>query len=265
MRILLDEAIERSQRLWNPPRRWFRGSETGETCVRSLTLSAMGHNVPHSAKTLRIFRTGNAVEDANMQTMREVRGFVLEPPPGKKGDKYAGQWAIRYKDPPILGHIDAKTVRPADKVHLCGEIKSINSYYYKGLPREHDDPRVNMANLLAAKRGYACQWTTYSGAPNLDLPEGFILFENKDNSDQVILMLERDEDLLVQILERLREGTPYVTHDPMLAAPIPKGCDPRGGRDDGCKRCSRRYLCIRLPDEGTTYDEVRRVDNEVRG
>ncbi|KKK58346.1 hypothetical protein LCGC14_3045350, partial [marine sediment metagenome] len=257
LHVLLDETLERQQKLWNPPRRWYRGSEAGDTCVRSMTLSVMGHSVPVPAKTKRIFRTGNAVEDANMQTMREA-GIVIE---SKQKDK---QHEIRYKDPPIVGHIDVMARKPTeDNKRLCGEIKSINSFGFKALPSEHDDPRVNMRNLMAKKPGYICQWNIYSGAPNLDLPEGFMLFEEKNVQSQLIYMLERDDDLLVEILERMRKGTKYILADPMLVAPIPKDRNPRGA-DEQCQRCSRKYLCMRLPDEGTTYDEVRRVDAEVR-
>ena len=264
LRILLDETLEQSQKLWSPPRQNFRGSEAGDTCIRSLTLSAMGHSVPFAAKTLRIFRTGNAVEDANMQTMRAAK-IVIETTAGKKSDYYYGQHEIRYTDPPIIGHIDVKAKRPSDGVELVGEIKSINEWGFKALPPETDDPVKNFQALLKKKPGYIYQWNTYAGAPNLDLHEGFMLFEQKNVQDQLLYSLERDDDLLKETLDRMREAAQYITCEPMRVAPIPIDRKPRGGTDKQCGGCSRRYLCTRLPDEGTTYDEARRVDGEVRG
>ncbi|KKK61981.1 hypothetical protein LCGC14_3008880, partial [marine sediment metagenome] len=66
---LLDENMERNQKLWEKPLPWFRGSASGELCSRALTLSSMGHRVPFEARVLRIFRTGNAIEDVNVAAM----------------------------------------------------------------------------------------------------------------------------------------------------------------------------------------------------
>ena len=77
LKLTLDETLEREQPLWNPPQRYFRGSDAGNICPRSLTMKALGHTVPVPARVMRIFSTGNAIEAVNVKAARRA-GLLVE-------------------------------------------------------------------------------------------------------------------------------------------------------------------------------------------
>ena len=260
LRIALDEVLENEQPLWKPPTRYFRASVAGDACLRAIVLESMGHNIPVEARKRRIFRTGTKIEEVNVEAARAA-GIFVEPDDVDEG----GQPVVRYEDPPIIGHIDMLARRPADGKVILVEYKSINESLFQKLPKEHGPTLVGESPLLRSHTRYAHQWNTYAGAPNLDLDEGCIVFEAKNTQKQRFFWLLRDDDLLDEVLGRLRPAAPYILSDPQRVPP--RGLDPYEARDeDGShKNCSRRYLCRRLPEDGCTYDEVRRIDAQLRG
>ncbi|KKL27791.1 hypothetical protein LCGC14_2381590, partial [marine sediment metagenome] len=76
LKSALDEMLEKEQPLWNPPQRYFRGSDAGNPCPRSMTMKALGHNVPVPARVKRIFETGNAIEAVNVKAARRAKLLV---------------------------------------------------------------------------------------------------------------------------------------------------------------------------------------------
>ena len=76
LKSALDENLEKEQPLWNPPQRYFRGSDAGNVCPRSMTMRALGHNAPVPARVMRIFSTGNAIEDVNVKAARRAKLLV---------------------------------------------------------------------------------------------------------------------------------------------------------------------------------------------
>ncbi len=254
---LLDENLERSQKLWEKPLPWFRGSASGELCSRALTLSSMGHRVPFEARVLRIFRTGNAIEDVNVAAMDKAG--VL--------DTSMLQASADYDDPPIKGHVDCVLKRPGTGEAFLGEIKSIKQELFKKLPAEHGVILAGQSPLKDSRYiTYLKQWNTYAWAKNIDLEIGFLLFEAKNDQAQKIYWLLRDPDLLEQVMEIRRVAAPYVTSKPMCVAPIPKGFDPLDeSRGNACGYCDHRYLCKRLPAKGVTRDEAKKKDAQLRG
>lgn len=250
LRLLIDETLERQQPLWHPPSPFFRGSEVADPCLRSLVLGAMGHNMPVEARLRRIFNTGISIEHSNVNTLHEA-GII-------DGES---QTEIIYKDPPIIGHVDVLIKRPRDGKRIIGEIKSIREELWKKLPPEHGLTLAGQSPLLNTHRRYVLQWNTYVCAPNVNLNEGFILFEAKNTQKQKFFWLIRDDNLMEETLNRLRLAAPYILSNPMRVPPI--SLDP--DEDDTHKNCPRRYLCMRVPDEGATYDEVREIDAGIRG
>ena len=252
---LIDGALERDQALWEAPRRYFRASGSGEACSRALTLEAMGHRVPFEARVMRIFRTGNSIEDVNVAAMKSASVFE------------SGQDEVSYDDPPIVGHVDCVLKRPGTGERMLGEIKSIKQELFKMLPVEHGP---TLAGESPLRKGmyfrYLKQWNTYAWSPSIDLELGFLLFEAKNDQHQKIYWLLRDPALLDDVLGIRREAAPYVEGDPMRVAPIPAGFNPDDqAKGNACGWCDRRYLCRRLPREGCDYDEARAEDAKVRG
>ena len=75
--LALDTMLEEEQLLWNPPQRYFRGSNASEVCTRAMTLKALGHNTPVPARVTRIFATGNMIEKVNVEAARRA-GLLVE-------------------------------------------------------------------------------------------------------------------------------------------------------------------------------------------
>ncbi len=77
LKLALDETLEKEQPLFNPPQRYFRGSDAGNPCPRSMTMKALGHSVPVPARVKRIFETGNAIEAVNVKAASRA-GLLVE-------------------------------------------------------------------------------------------------------------------------------------------------------------------------------------------
>ena len=253
---LLDATIERDQPLWVEPKKHMRGSGVGAECVRAMTLDMLGHRVPFAAHTLRIFRVGNLIEQANVEVM------------GKAGILADTQSLAEYTDPPIIGHFDMSVFRrPGDGKIILGEMKSIKSALFNKLPPEHGPTLAGESPLMKTHASYVKQWTAYAGrelgGPPFD--EGFILFEEKDAHRQKVYYLLFDIDLYDEMLAHVKEATDYVALDPPRAAPIPADRDPFSDKDRTCASCPKRYLCRMIPVEGATLDEVKLIDGKLRG
>lgn len=251
---MLDEALESSQVLWEPPKRSFRGSATGTRCIRALTFEVLGHQVPREARVLRIFATGKRIEDTIIQTAKGAKILV------DKSDQLGGA----YLDPPITCHIDGEVAKPGSEQIFLLEIKSINTYGFSNLPKEHDIELAGRSPLMARYENYVVQWNTYAWAPEVDLEYGALLFEDKNDQRQKIYGLRRDPVLRDEMLERHREAATYVLSDPQRIAPVPEGFDPETGKG-GCNTCSHRYLCKRVSRGPVEYDVLRTEDAKLRG
>ena len=252
---LLDETIEHNQSLWDKPRRYFRGSAAGEMCIRALTLDAMGHRVPFEARVMRIFRTGNSIEDVNVEAMKAAGVFV------------SAQNEVKYDDPPVLGHVDAILKRLGTNEQMLCEIKSIKQELFKRLPKEHGAILAGESALNKGYyKGYLQQWNTYAWAKEIDIEIGFLLFEAKNEQQQKIYWLLRDPDMLESMLKLRKKAAPYVLSNPMRVAPTPTGFDPNDqSKGNACGWCDRRYLCKKISKKGCDYDTARAEDAKVRG
>ena len=255
LKNILDETLEKQQELWEKPADsfmgpYFRGSEVSDPCLRSLVLSVMGQRLPIEAKLRRIFNTGLSIEEVNVQTMIKAGLVNYE-------DR---QLQVIYKNPPILGHIDAPLFYD-DAAYLC-EIKSINEYAFKKLPKEHGLMLAGQSPLFQTHYKYIMQWNCYAGAPNMHFDNGFILFEEKNTSVQKFYWLKRDDELLEKMLTRLRLAAPYILSDPMR---IPPKSINETSKLDHDVYCPRKYLCNKIPDKGATFEQVRELDRKLRG
>ncbi len=248
LKLELNNAIESDQSLWTPAQQHFRASWIGEPCARALTLKAAGHQVPHRAKTLRIFAVGRAIEDSIVDSIRRAGLFK------------DAQLKVEYTDPKIRGTLDVQIGR--DDVKILGEIKSINSHGFKSLPKEHGFMLAGQSPLMKKKPGYVHQLNGYLVMAALE--RGFLLFENKDDGEQRCYWLLRDGELFERGVAPMRDAQRYVNADPQEIAPIPLDRNPIKG-DEICSGCAHRYICKRVPTEGSTIDRTRELDAEIRG
>lgn len=254
LKSVLNEALEREQKLWEPPVKSFRGSATGTMCVRALTFNALGHRVPFEARVLRIFATGKKIEEVIIEAAS--RASVLIP----GSDQQEGL----YTDPPITCHVDGVVMQPGAELCFLLEIKSINEYAFDQLPQEHDILEVGRSPLMARYSGYATQWNTYAHAPGIDLVYGGLLFEAKNTQKQKLYGLQRDPTLLMETLQRHRKAAQYVLSDPQRVAPVPSDQNPKKGSGD-CNKCDHRYLCKMMAKGAVEYDKMRAIDAKLRG
>ena len=254
LRIGCDMALEGEQPLWVDPVRHFRGSAAGDPCLRQLVLGAMGHEMPIEARKRRMFNVGLLIEREAVRTARNA-GFLVAP----LGED--DQPEVIYLDPPVVGHIDMICRSPSGAM-VPVEVKSINGGLFRKLPKEHGPVPAGESPLLKAHARYVRQLNTYICAPNHDFGEGCMMFESKETHKQKFFWLRRDDEMATQMLDRLRPAAGYILSDPQRVPPRSVDPEPRGGTH---KHCDRRYLCVRVPDEGADYDEVRRIDATMRG
>lgn len=248
---LLDETLEKPNRVfWYPFRKNFRGSMVGDECVRSLTLTLFGHNVPLKAHTLRIFRVGKKVEDGIVEDLASS-GTIINT-----------QEVLTYENPPILGKSDIVIKDPNSETILLGEIKSINSRGFSYLPKEHGFTLASESPLFKTKQSYIRQWNIYANAPGKEHEEGFLLFEEKDLHKQKIFYLRRDKELFNEDIERMRTAWNYFTSE--MVAPIPFDRNPSSASDKTCKWCDKKYLCLAIGEENMSIKAVKKIDKGLR-
>ena len=238
-KMLLDTTIEKDQPLWEPPRLWFRASSVGTSCDRCLALDMLGHRIPFEARTLRIFKTGNAIESVILDTLRSAGTLISD----------QGEVEFFFKDRPLIkGHYDA-IVQGFDQEYLL-EVKSINEFDFAKLPTEHKPMLASDSPLMNRYPKYIQQWNTYSASPNTP-NEGMILFEAKNSQKHKVYNLRHDISLFTDLLNRLE----------LIQKTVMEGMLPARKSDVKCYN----YLCKKLPPESVDVNMARIVDEELRG
>lgn len=236
---LLDTTIEKDQPLWEAPRNYFRASSVGNPCDRCLALDMFGHRTPFDAKTLRIFKTGNSIEEVILYTLRSAGVLIQD----------QGEVEFSLEDIPLIkGHYDA-VVQGFTKEYLL-EIKSINEFSFGKLPSEHGPVLAGDSPLFKRWPKYIHQWNTYAASE--DTPDdGMILFEAKNSQNQKVYELMYDAQLFSDLLYRLE----------LIQNHVLMGVVPARPREVDCYN----YLCKKLPTGKIDIDEVRKFDAGLRG
>lgn len=249
---LMNQALEHGQALWDSPRVYFRASSAGEECIRALTFDLVGHRVPFEARTLRIFNTGNSIEDTIIEAMRKANIFVED------------QIRINYITPPIRGRADVIICNPTTNQKYLGELKSINQYAFGKLVDNAEPVLAGESELFKTQRKYVIQWNLYAWSEEINLESGFILFEAKNTQEEKIIWLLRDEKLLEETKAKLHSALDYALQTPPMIAPRTKEFNPKKPRGK-CGWCPRTYLCKKMEMREYTYKEVRDLDRKLRG
>jgi hypothetical protein len=247
---LMNKALEKGQPLWDSPRTYFRASSAGEECIRALTYDLMGHRVPFEARTLRIFNTGNAIEDTIIDAMQKAKVLVQD------------QIRIEYLSPPIKGRADVIVSNPATDEKYLGEIKSINQYAFTKLNDSAKPVLAGESDLISYQRKYVVQWNLYAWSKEIKLETGFIIFEAKNTQEEKVIWLMRDKELLDITILNLNKALEYSAKS--IIAPRTKEFDPKKPRSK-CGWCVRRYLCKKMTLDSYTYKEVLELDKKLRG
>ena len=227
--------------MWEKSRTYFRASSIGNPCNRCLALDMLGHRIPFNARTLRIFKTGNAIEEVNLALLDSED--MLQSSQGEV------KFSLPNKKLLIKGHYDA-IIMNEEMDYFLLEIKSINEFDFAKLPTEHDFLTAGESPLMKRYPKYIAQWNTYAG--HKSTPDtGLILFEAKNSQKQKTYFLKHDQLLFADLLYRLE-----AIHKQAIVGMIPAKQE-----DVEC----RNYLCKKLPSEAINISEVKKIDEELRG
>lgn len=239
LKQLLDTTIEKDQPLWEPPRLWFRASSVGNECDRCLALDMVGHRIPFEARTLRIFKVGNAIESVILETLSNAGTLLSD----------QGEVEFSFEDRPLIkGHYDA-IIKGFGADYLL-EVKSINEFDFAKLPSEHGPMQASDSPINTRYAKYIQQWNTYSASP--DTPDvGMILFEAKNSQKHKVYELTHDVTMFTMLLNRLE----------LIQMTVMGGMLPARPSDTKCYN----YLCKKLPPEEVDLSTARIVDEELRG
>ncbi len=261
LRNYMDEAIERGQPLWREPVENFRGSGSGDPCPRSIAFGVLGHNVPKDARVLRIFRVGNLVEQKIVEAAKKANLFV------KGSDQLEGKIWDEVAPPsynPIVSHVDMIANHPTLKGDYLIEIKSMNTNGFRRLPKEHLPTLAGETPLFDSYEGYVTQWNTYAYSPEINLKEGCLLFEDKNDQTQKYFWLLRDKKLLEATKAKHAYVSDFAFGEEKSIPPTPEDFDPTDSRGP-CRRCDHRYLCKKVSQGEVNYDALREADAKLRG
>jgi len=174
--------------------RVIRASKIGFPCIRNIWLSTMGLDEVFDKKTLRIFDLGNLVEQVAVKWLREDGWGVY----WNEGSQDA-EWELNVplQGGVLRGHPDC--IIEKDRQRILADIKSMNSRAYK---HWLDGGTINN------KLSYFIQVNVYAYAINRLPANGprvdkvAIVGVNKDTSDYTIEVLDIDEDLIKETLNK---------------------------------------------------------------
>jgi hypothetical protein len=258
---IVDEATEVDARIfWKEPVKYLRASSVGEPCIRALSFDMLGYNDPKEARVLRIFRTGDLIEQTNIEMMTNAN--IIESTQGEvRYDYYSLDEDEELVPVPfIVGHYDAIVKDGYDTKHLV-EIKSINERAFGKLPAEHGPMLAGMSPVFNQFPKYIHQWNTYATASEID--QGFLLFEAKNTQRHKYFFLERDQELFEKNIRKCEEAWNHGINEEI--APIPEGFDPFDPEGTCAKNwCDKRPLCKALSKESVKLEEIKLIDSELR-
>lgn len=251
---LIDKTIEDKQPLWVEPRDYIRISEIGTECNREITFNMLGLRVPFPADKLRIFRTGNVIEDVNIEVMKKAGIFKA----GQEDVEYNYPLSEDVEIPFAKGHYDA--IVTYEGVDYTVEIKSIKEQSFEKLPPEHGPILAGQSPLFLQFPKYIHQWNTYAGKL---APSGFILFEAKNTQRQKVYYLLHDQELLANLFYKVQGAWEYAFEG--CIAPVPDNANPNDPKDKLCGRCDKRFICNKLDSWPVKLADVKKKDLELRG
>lgn len=125
-------------------------------------------------QTYRIFDNGHAVHERLYSYLREMGILVAEEIP------------VTHEDPPIEGTADG--IIDLDG-HKLIELKSISNegFHYRKLYKKPKDEHFRQAQIYMR-----C----------LDLPSGFVIYENKNNQEILPIYIERDDKFIDKLFKK---------------------------------------------------------------
>lgn len=159
-------------------------------------------------QTYRIFDNGHAVHDRLYGYMREMGILVAEEIP------------VTHSEPPIEGTADGIIDWYG---HKLIELKSISAegFHYRQLYNKPKDDHYRQAQIYMR-----C----------LDLPSGYVIYENKNNQEILPIYIERDEDFINKLFKKYNK-----IYNDYKAGNLPK--QPYKRTSANCSNCDLAGMC----------------------
>ena len=172
--------------------------------------------------TYRIFDNGHAVHDRLYSYLRGLDILIEEEIP------------LEYDDPPIRGTADGIIEWNGRKLI---ELKSISQegFHYRSLHMKPKDDHIRQAQIYMR-----C----------LNLKDGFVIYENKNNQAILPLYIERDDVYIDKLFKKWRKWYQAFEDDLLPVRPY-KITSPK------CQYCDVKAFCWGDDDEGTKMEKLR--------
>lgn len=172
-------------------------------------------------QTYRIFDNGHAVHERLYSYLRGMGILVAEEIP------------VTYSDPPIEGTADGIIDWYG---HKLIELKSISSegFHYRQLYNKPKDEHYRQAQIYMR-----C----------LDLPAGYVIYENKNNQEILPIYIERDDDFIDKLFKKYKGF-----YQSYLDDEIPK--QPYKRTSANCSSCDLAAMCWGEGNSSSEADET---------
>lgn len=221
LEVAIDEHLEKRNSPSFKKVNGFHPSYTNQ-CSRYWYYLFEGTEVTSSFRpqTYRIFDNGHAVHERLYSYFREMGILVAEEIP------------VDYKEPPIEGTADGIIDWYG---HKLIELKSISSegFHYRQLYNKPKDEHYRQAQIYMR-----C----------LDLPSGYVIYENKNNQEILPIHIERDDQFIDKLFVKYNK-----IYTNFLDKKIPK--QPYKRSSANCSSCDLAAMCWGEGDFNKTEEE----------
>jgi len=216
------------------PERWVHADPTihpstlGSPCALDLEFSLLGHRTPADGQGARRMDNGTDVGKRWARALKDM-GILI-----------SAEEPAHNDDPLIAGSIDVIVQHRETGKKSIGEIKSMHSFGFKGLPTPVSDRMANMRALSMRYKNYCLQLTTYMTIHGLD---AWFLFENKDNQEYRVFWVTPTPEMIAEVFT---DGPPksaqQAFYEGVLLPP------PYKRTSKTCQDCYRKKTCFRFQD-----------------
>lgn len=173
-----------------------------------------------SPQTYRIFDNGHGVHDRLYSYLREIGILVAEEIP------------VTYEYPPIEGTADG--IIDVDG-HKLIELKSISNegFHYRKLYKKPKDEHFRQAQIYMR-----C----------LDLPSGFVIYENKNNQEILPIYIERDDVFIDKLFKKYAKIYDAYTNQEIPDRPYKRS-------SANCSNCDLADMCWSGDESSNKVDD----------
>lgn len=217
------------------PERWLHADPTihpsslGSICSLDLEFSLLGHRTAADGQGARRMDNGTDVGKRWARALQDM-GILV-----------AAEVPARNDDPLISGSLDVLVQHRESGTKSVGEIKSMHSYGFKGLPTPTSDRVANMRAIAMKYKNYCLQLTTYMTIHGLD---AWFLFENKDNQEYRVFWVTPTPEMIEEVFGK--DGPPKTAQEAfyegvLLAPPFTRN-------SATCQNCYRKKMCFNAQD-----------------